>query len=634
MKPYYQDPHNTLYNQDFRTNDLPDECVQMVCCSPPYWGLRKYSGEQELIWGGDKDCEHQWVSREWLMHNGRGDAQKSGKYSTQESIPDMPHSDNTCSLCGAWKGAYGLEPTPEMYIQHTIEIFEEVKRVLRSDGVCFVNIGDSYFASGGAHKPEHANPGLSKSASRGGVPHDKQSGKRGKELPDLKAGDSSSENPCDECVKIRLLRNSGKSDYPSQVSEPSIVESNHSHKVSQPDHQGSLRSASQGDHNGGETSGLYSSPDSVDGQPLVSQVSTNPESSEQLQGECLPKDDWFSSPDVLASLSLVFQGCGHRKACPFFVQTFAGVSQESLVEAGSKVGIALTDDALASHIQGKVSDSPSYPYYTTLPHLKAKDMCLIPQRLMIAFQDAGWWVRSDIIWSKPNPMPESVTDRPTNSHEYILLLTKSAKYYWDADAVRETNKPESIERYRYSLAGSYTPGSAYPNEKREEPQNWNLNPTGRNIRSVWEFPTQPYPEAHFAVFPEKLPELCIKAATPEVGCCSKCGNPWARVTELTEEYKSILDKTERWSQTGDEAIRRQRKDHPSNVPVKNKTLGWQPTCKCKDADKVPSIALDPFAGAGTTLWVAKKLNRQAVGYEISEEYCQLTIERLRQQVML
>ena len=125
-------------------SELPDKSVQCVVTSPPYWGLRKYSGEQDLIWGGDEKCEHQWVDREYLMHSGRGDAQKSGKYSTQKPIPDMPMLDNTCSICGAWKGSYGLEPTPEMYIQHTVEIMREIRRVLRKDGVVFWNIGDSY----------------------------------------------------------------------------------------------------------------------------------------------------------------------------------------------------------------------------------------------------------------------------------------------------------------------------------------------------------------------------------------------------------------------------------------------------------------------------------------------------------
>ncbi len=152
---------------------------------------------------------------------------------------------------------------------------------------------------------------------------------------------------------------------------------------------------------------------------------------------------------------------------------------------------------------------------------------------------------------------------------------------------------------------------------------------------------------HFAVFPEKLPELCIKASTPEVGCCSKCGAPWARVLEkdidAQEGYGNMGAKGSKWLaedkqssghriQKNMNALRAAGRDHDNPFPVKT-TIGWQPTCKC-NADKVPSRVLDPFAGRGTTLWVAKKLGRQATGYELSSEYCKLIVKSNQQQVML
>ena len=151
------------------------------------------------------------------------------------------------------------------------------------------------------------------------------------------------------------------------------------------------------------------------------------------------------------------------------------------------------------------------------------------------------------------------------------------------------------------------------------------------LQDVWNFPTTPYAKAHFAVFPEKLPEICIKAATPEVGCCSKCGNPWERIVEKGE----IGERKQRENTLnvipGRDKISRLNSVDMETIP--KTTIGWQPTCKC-NADKVPSIVLDPFAGAGTTLWVAKKLNRKAIGFEISEEYCELALERNRQQVLI
>lgn len=114
MKPCYKEYLAELYRGDCRNmSELPDGSVQCVVTSPPFWGLRKYAGDQELIWGGDKACEHQWGERIFKQHSGRGDCQKSGKYSIQEPVADMVLSDNTCQLCGAWKGAYGLEPSPD-----------------------------------------------------------------------------------------------------------------------------------------------------------------------------------------------------------------------------------------------------------------------------------------------------------------------------------------------------------------------------------------------------------------------------------------------------------------------------------------------------------------------------------------
>jgi DNA modification methylase len=143
--------------------------------------------------------------------------------------------------------------------------------------------------------------------------------------------------------------------------------------------------------------------------------------------------------------------------------------------------------------------------------LKPKDLMMVPARLAIALQDDGWWLRSDIIWAKPNPMPESVRDRPTSAHEHIFLLTKSARYYWDAEAVAEPSiYPDDDRKSRSEnahkslpteLTNGIRPGTAtYPT---------------RNIRNVWKMATQPFSEAHFATFPPELPRRCILAGSRE-----------------------------------------------------------------------------------------------------------------------
>ena len=139
--------------------------------------------------------------------------------------------------------------------------------------------------------------------------------------------------------------------------------------------------------------------------------------------------------------------------------------------------------------------------------LKPKDLVGTPWRVAFALQDAGWWLRQDIIWAKPNPMPESVTDRCTKAHEYVFLLTKSARYFWDAEAIREDSvEPDRVRNDRVGGANGHT--------VRHSPGGMMEGRKYRNKRSVWSIATAPFPEAHFATFPPELPELCIKAGCP------------------------------------------------------------------------------------------------------------------------
>ncbi len=147
---------------------------------------------------------------------------------------------------------------------------------------------------------------------------------------------------------------------------------------------------------------------------------------------------------------------------------------------------------------------------------KGKDLCGIPWLVAFALRADGWYLRSEIIWHKPNPMPESVTDRPTKAHEQIFLLSKQRSYFYDADAVREAHAPGSIERIeagfkdRYADAASGGHRGVYGGADGEQ-----VNPAGRNKRSVWTITTAPFPGAHFATFPPKLIEPCILAGSAE-----------------------------------------------------------------------------------------------------------------------
>lgn len=198
--------------------------------------------------------------------------------------------------------------------------------------------------------------------------------------------------------------------------------------------------------------------------------------------------------------------------------------------------------------------------------MKPKDLMLMPHRVAMALQQDGWWLRMDVVWSKRTCLPESVRDRPTRSHEYIFLLTRSATYHYDAEAIAEPAAASSIARvqqktFRQETGGpkDYARTGVNANRSaRKTLENWARHPEMRNKRSVWEANPQPYPEAHFAVFPEAIVEPCVLAGCPESG-----------------------------------------------------------------------TVLDPFCGSGTALAVAVRLGRNAIGIELNAEYAALAEKRLR-----
>jgi DNA modification methylase len=149
-----------------------------------------------------------------------------------------------------------------------------------------------------------------------------------------------------------------------------------------------------------------------------------------------------------------------------------------------------------------------------VPGLKPKDLCMMPARLALALQADGWYLRSDIIWHKPNPMPESVTDRPTKAHEYIFLLTKAERYFYDAEAIRENSLHKGLD-VSFTCAARQARSDTFGGHPVGNESNGSrfIVPSTRNKRSVWTVATQPYAEAHFATFPEDLIKPCILAGS-------------------------------------------------------------------------------------------------------------------------
>jgi len=227
--------------------------------------------------------------------------------------------------------------------------------------------------------------------------------------------------------------------------------------------------------------------------------------------------------------------------------------------------------------------------------LKEKDLVGVPWRVAFALQADGWYLRSDIIWHKPNPMPESVTDRPTKSHEYLFLLSKRPRYYYDAQAIAEpaVYRPGADGQFPRENEGPDVPGQGYRQHRKERESKVRGEFSGktnampgreafraitqtRNRRDVWTIPTSPYKGAHFATFPPKLVEPCVLAGTSAKGVCPECGAPWERIVERKEMG-------ERNDDGRTHGLSEQRRSSPGAPPERgweasHETTGWRPTC--------------------------------------------------------
>jgi DNA modification methylase len=360
--------------------ELPDRWAQTCVTSPPYWGLRDY-GLPPATWGGTPNCRHAWGE----MRRGRRadllpatSTRSHGRLGTDTRQGRAGlHGGRFCERCDAWQGCLGLEPTPELYLEHLLTILGEVHRVLRDDGTLWLVLGDSFLRANVACGP------------------------------------------------------AGRS--------------------------------------------------------------------------------WA---------------------------------------------------------------------------LKPKDLVGIPWRVAFALQQQGWWLRSDVVWAKPNPMPENVRDRPTRAHEYLFLLTKAPRYFYDAHAVREADTGRCSGN-GYARAGRLT----YRDRRGERGQHeqWRGG-HGRQRRSWWTVTARGYPGAQ-AVFPEKLIEPCILAGSAP-RACGICGAPFKR------------------------------------QPAARKDTGqWRPSCIHND-DSGRCLILDPFCGSATTGAVAERLGRDFLGVELNPATASLARRRL------
>lgn len=274
--------------------------------------------------------------------------------------------------------------------------------------------------------------------------------------------------------------------------------------------------------------------------------------------------------------------------------------------------------------------------------LKEKDLVGIPWRVALALQADGWWLRSEVIWSKPNGLPSSADDRPTRTHEHVFMLTKAAYYFYDADAIREPHAQDSLARLGRGRSAGHKWQDGPGDQTIANDLSRACHPNGRNKRSVWTIPTKPYSGAHFATMPPALARPCILSGTSEAGACPTCLAPWEPIVEKGEpnrewQARCGADRSGGYNGQATKDYKDARAQDPSAVKARilagmreRRTVGWRPTCDCPEHQPVPCTVLDPFGGSGTTGLVATELSRRAILIEINPEYADQAEERTAQ----
>lgn len=595
---------------------MPAESVQTCITSPPYWGLRKYAGEQVTAW-----------------------------------------SD------GEW--AYGLEDTPERWADHTAEWMRAVRRVLRKDGTVWLNCGDSYAGNhtsyGEGDRWQHG--GDSSHTAMRDVSRNAYAGYKPLDLihtPSLLISRLLADGWFLRSVIVWAKPNpmpESVSGWTWQRHQKRSWEYNEKTNELRRDRQNGRDfgvpnvTDCEGCATCARNDGLVlrrGSGRPTDAYEVIILLAKSPNYYYDSYGYREPSSETVhpmqgnqAARDVLSMETLEGWSGGLVQDMPYRIRTDGTVatSNDSLRPFGSGEGETSTVSGDSprgspSQVEGlaTVGTRAGTPQVAGVEATRQGSLdSVLAERQGQAgqanegstLQDLGEWPHGGLEVEREAPPLEDgrgdadasgVAGDSTEAQEPLLLLRQNGE--------DDNRPPNSSQQRRESQQGQR--GASVSSVQREERRQDDAASATRNLRNVWVFPTAPFPLAHFATFPPELVRRAILLSTPDAGCCSVCGAPWARVIETSrhlEDGRNSLglgDKT-----SGIQSLAATALHHVTE----SQTIGWRPTCS-HDAPAQPSLVLDPFSGSGTTGVVARSLGRRFVLCELSDSYVQMALKRL------
>ena len=516
---------------------LPTESVSCIATSPPYWGLRDY-GIEPVIWDGVEGCEHEWgnekiVKAEGLAGSGVGKIHIGNTYNPREEGLILKYNASQgqfCLKCNAWRGSLGLEPQFELYIKHLCDIFDEGKRVLRKDGTCWVNIGDTYFGSG------------------------QDSGKYGEfsqEIGKRKIG-------------IAPRYNLPTQNKANKISKKSLCDIPYRFSIEMINRGWIKRNTI-----------IWHKPN------------------------CMPS----SAPDrFTVDFEYLFFFTKNNKTLFW--------TNEKTLECVSKQPPGIKG------IEGKDWEWRSCPACSNKNYFNIRTRDVIRKE-----KDCPQFKASD---KEKENIENKICPRCKGLKKIKYSFWTGHDYWFEQqfDELQsneyDINRLRKKPKYNNKTEQTAVVGRATSNHIEQ----------GRNKRCVWIIPTQPFPEAHFAVYPEGLIEIPIKAGCPEF-ICKKCGRARVKILEPSEEYKKLLGKCiYRYKKQGNAYKNILTGASESNKSVTPEYIFKDYTnCGC-NAGWESGIVLDPFMGSGTTAKEALKQRKRFIGIDIKQEYIDMSYRKI------